>query len=439
VPSSYDAFCDDCLRADPTTGPRVFCGQTAGSDIFHLTISIASCISPASRENTRPDPMIGCNGKSVVRRMGETRKTYLAAVQTVVIKLGTQVLSDADRRLDGPFLATIAAQVVALRERGVRVTLVSSGAIGAGIAELNLARRPTDLAMLQAVAAVGQRRLMDTWAAAFARWKLPVAQILLTREDVDDRTRFLNVRNTIHAVHELGAIPIVNENDTISTDELAAISFGDNDILGAMVAHALRAHLLVLLSVVDGLLDEAGQPVRCVESIDEAMKLVRVEKSALGKGGMNSKLTAAKTVTDAGEVMVVADGRMPDVLTRLLDGEEVGTLFVPSVKKRSARSRWIGAARPVGVIVVDEGAVEALVEKHRSLLPAGILKVEGSFQRGDLVAIQSKNGQMIARGLSNYSAEQIEAVRGQKSGEVRKLLGESAYDEVVHRDNLVVD
>lgn len=371
--------------------------------------------------------------------MNATRTTHLAAVKTVVIKLGSQLLSDSERRLDTDYLAAMATQVIALRERGVRVTIVSSGAIAAGLRELNLARRPTDLGRLQAVAAVGQRKLMDAWAAAFSPWKLPVAQLLLTREDVDDRSRFLNVRNTIHAVHELGAVPILNENDTISTDELAAISFGDNDILAAMVAHALQAHLLVLLSVVDGLLDAKGDPVRLVENIEDALKLVRVEKSALGKGGMNSKLMAAKTVTDAGEAMVVADGRMPDVLTRLLDGEEVGTLFVPSAKKRSSRSRWIGAARPVGVIVVDEGAVKALVEKKRSLLPAGVVRVEGAFHRGDLVSIQSPAGETIARGLSNYGAEQVEQVRGRKTAEVRELLGEFAYDEVVHRDNLVID
>ena len=371
--------------------------------------------------------------------MNHTRKNYLAPVKTVVIKLGTQLLSDKDRRLDVDYLSAMAKQVVGLRERGVLVTIVSSGAIGAGIRELNLPKRPTDLAKLQAVAAVGQRRLMDTWAAAFSPWNLPVAQLLITREDIDDRTRFLNVRNTIHAVHELGAIPILNENDTISTDELAAISFGDNDILAAMVAHALRAHLLVLLSVVDGLLDEAGNPVRLVESVDDALKHVRAEKSAQGKGGMNSKLLAAKTVTDAGEAMVVADGRMPDVLARLLDGEEVGTLFLPSAKKRNSRSRWIGAARPVGAIVIDDGAVKALCEKNRSLLPAGVVRVEGNFRRGDLVAIQSLTGQIVARGLSNYGSDQVEQVRGRKTSEVRELLGEAAYDEVVHRDNLVVE
>ena len=225
---------------------------------------------------------------------------------------------------------------------------------------------------------------------------------MLTREDIDSRTRFLNLRNTIHAAHELGAIPIINENDTISTDELVKITFGDNDILAAMVASALRADLLVLLTVVDGILDGSGKPVRLVESLDDAQQLVRAEKARLGKGGMSSKLEAARMVTGAGEVMIVADGRMENVLARLLDGEEIGTLFVPARQKRSSRSRWIGSIRTLGTIVIDDGAVTALVEKHKSLLAAGIVKVEGDFARGDACAIASKEGKVIGRGLSNY-------------------------------------
>ena len=370
--------------------------------------------------------------------MNQTRQQYLAAVRAVVIKLGTQVLSDREGRLDGSFLGAIAEQIVSLRARGIRVTVVSSGAIGAGLRELNLPKRPTDLAQLQAVAAVGQRRLMDAWAAAFAPHQLPVAQLLLTREDVDDRTRYLNLRNTIGAVHELGGVPIVNENDTISTDELAKISFGDNDILAALVTHALRADLLVLLSVVDGILDGEGSPVRLVEKLDEARELVRAEKSALGKGGFNSKLEAARMVTESGEAMIVADGRTASILPRLLDGEPLGTLFVPAGKKLSSRSRWIGSVRPAGTIYVDDGAARALVEKNRSLLPAGVVKVEGSFARGDVVAISNGSGEAIARGLSNYSAADVERIRGKRSADVRSLLADAAYDEIVHRDNLVV-
>jgi glutamate 5-kinase len=369
------------------------------------------------------------------------RQRHLGPVHNVVLKLGTQLLADRGKRsLNATYLADVAAQVVALRNRSVRVTLVSSGAIGAGVAQLQLPQRPTDLAKLQAVAAVGQPYLMEAWADAFAPHGLRVAQVLLTREDIDDRTRFLNLRNTLHALNAMGAIPIVNENDTVSTDEIVSIGFGDNDILAALVAHALAADLLVLMSVVDGLLDAAGKPVRLVQSLDDVRQLVRAEKSELGKGGMNSKLVAAKMLTDAGEALVVADGRMPRVLSRLLDGEDVGTLFIPAKPhgKRSSRSRWIGSVRPSGAIVVDAGAARALTQQNRSLLAAGIVRVEGNFSRGDCVAIQGPDGAGIARGLSNYEAAEVERVRGKKTKEIRALLGEAAYDEVVHRDNLVV-
>jgi len=370
--------------------------------------------------------------------MPDTRKLYLSSVRSVVIKLGSQLLTTRDGRLDDNFLRNIASQAVALRERGIQTTIVSSGAISAGLGELNLPTRPKDLALLQAVAAVGQRRLMDAWGAAFAPHAIPVGQILLTREDMDRRARFLNLRNTIHALQEMKGVAIINENDTISTDEIVRISFGDNDILAALVAHVLRADLLVLMSVVDGVLDEKGQPVRLVDRIDHAQQLVRKEKSQLGKGGMDSKLQAARMVTDAGEAMCVVDGRMPEVLTRLLDCEPVGTLFAPSPRKRSSRSRWIGAARPVGAILIDDGAVRALVEKNKSLLAAGITAVDGTFEKGDLVSIQTQQGVEIARGLSNYPAPLITQIRGLKTAEVRAQLGEAAYDEVIHRDNLVI-
>lgn len=369
--------------------------------------------------------------------------SILAAVRSLVVKLGTQLLSDHDQQLDARFVSTIANQIATLRKNGVAVTIVSSGAIGAGMKILNLTRRPTDLAKLQAVAAVGQRRLMDVWAEAFSKYEIPVAQILLTREDVDHRTRFLNLRNTIAAVHELGAIPVVNENDTVSTDELVKISFGDNDILAALVATALRADLLVLLSVVDGIADADGKPVRIVDDLSSAQKLVRAEKSELGKGGMNSKLAAAKMVLDCGEAMIVADGKMPDALTRILAGEEIGTLFVSSsqqsaTRRRRGKDRWIGAARAAGTITIDVGAAKALTQQNKSLLPAGISGVEGEFARGDVVAIVDSDGKLIARGLTNYSAADVRMIRGKKTQQVRELMKDRAYDEVVHRDHLVI-
>lgn len=371
--------------------------------------------------------------------MSDSRHSSLAAVRSVVVKLGTQLLSSGGGRLDTAYLGNMAQQIATLRQRGVRVTVVSSGAIGAGLRELNLPARPTDLAMLQAVAAVGQRRLMDEWADAFAPHKLPVAQILITREDIDSRTRFLNLRNTVHAIHELGAVPIINENDTVSTDEIIKITFGDNDILAALVTQALRAELLVLLSVVDGVLDKESQPVRVFESLDAAKQLVRVEKSALGKGGMNSKLEAARIVTESGDAMVVAHGRTENLLPRLLAGEEIGTLFLPGGKRRPSRVRWIGSARPAGSIVIDDGAAVAVGQKNKSLLPAGITRVEGEFARGDVVAIVNNAGESIARGLSNYSSADVQRVMGKKTAEVKTLLKEAAYDEVVHRDNLLLD
>ncbi len=365
-------------------------------------------------------------------------RTALQQVRSVVVKLGTQVLSDAARKLDVAFLYDIAVQVAELRRRGVAVTLVSSGAVGAGMSELKIAKRPTDLATLQAVAAVGQRRLMDAWAEAFKPHELHVAQVLLTREDIDARKRFLNLRNTIHAAQELGAIPIINENDTISTDEMVRISFGDNDILAANVAGALRAELLVILSNVDGVLDADGKSVRTIEKVEDATALVRVEKSQLGKGGMNSKFEAARMMTRGGEMLVVAHGRTKNVLVRLLDGVEVGSLFLPSRTDRSSsRARWIGAARPAGKIIVDDGAAKAIVSRDVSLLPAGIAKIEGDFDKGDVVAIVNSESHKIAHGLTNYSSADLNQIRGRKSAEVRSILQDRAYDEVVHRDNLV--
>lgn len=383
-------------------------------------------------------------------------RARLTTVRSVVVKLGTQLLSkgNGDRTLDTTFIGAVAEQIARLRSAGVRVTVVSSGAVGAGMARLQLSKRPDDLATLQAVAAVGQPRLMAAWADALSPHGLSAAQILLTREDIDHRLRFLNLRNTLSAAEQMGAVPIINENDTVSTDEMVRISFGDNDLLAALVAQAIGAQLLVLLSVVDGLLDGAGKPLRLVSDLERAQELVRPEKSASGKGGMDSKLNAASILTRAGECLVVADGRTPDVLPRILKGEEIGTLFVPAEKaagrgtamggkpkaegKPTGRNRWIASARPSGTITVDDGAARALARGKSSLLPAGVTATEGKFERGDLVHIVSHGGKVLAKGLTNYSAEQVRLIQGKKSSEVRKLFQDNAYDEVVHRDNMVL-
>jgi glutamate 5-kinase len=281
---------------------------------------------------------------------------------------------------------------------------------------------------------------MNAWAAAFAPHGLTVAQILLTYEDIEHRARFLNLRNTLHALHDLGTIPVINENDTVSTAEIARITFGDNDILASLVATAIRAELLVLLSNVDGLLDASGKSVRTIESLDHAASLVRKEKSALGKGGMDSKLQAARRLTATGESLIVADGRTPDVLPQLLAGQPLGSFFPPARARVSSRTRWIGAKRPAGTIRVDAGAARAISRNNKSLLPAGIIAsaVTGNFDRGAVVAVLDPDDQPLALGLTNYSAQDIRAIAGKKTAEVRTLLGPAAYDEVIHRDNLLL-
>jgi glutamate 5-kinase len=279
---------------------------------------------------------------------------------------------------------------------------------------------------------------MDAWAAAFAQHSVSVAQILLTREDIDHRGRFLNLRNTVTAIRDLGAIAIINENDSVSTDELIKITFGDNDLLAAAVTHALHGDLLILLTGVDGILDENGQSVRTVRDISQAQGLVRKEKSTLGKGGMNSKLQAARLVTDAGATLIVAEGKMPRVLHRIMDGEEVGTLFLPAEKKWSSRSRWIGSARAQGKIHVDEGCTRALIERHKSLLPAGITNIEGEFGPGDIVSIAGADGKILGQGLTNYAASDLRQIAGKRTADVHHILAEAAYDEVIHCDNLVL-
>lgn len=360
----------------------------------------------------------------------------LAQVRSVVVKIGSQVLAGSDGRLDQDYLHDVARQVALVRKNDVDVTLVSSGAIAAGLADLKLSSRPSDLGTLQAIAAIGQRRLMDAWAAAFAGHGVAVAQVLLTRQDVDDRGRFLNVRNTLQAVHRLGAVPIVNENDTISTDELAQISFGDNDLLAAMVSAAMGAGLLILLSGVDGLTDQSGALISQVDDLADARRHLRAEQSSLGKGGMSSKLEAARLVTAAGEALVLANGRNPDILQKIIGAQAVGTLFTSSAARRGARSRWIGQARPSGAVVIDDGAVRAVVHSHKSLLPAGVIRAEGSFAPGDVIAVRDGQGREVARGLTNYSSTDVARIAGKRTDEVRALLSAEAYDEVIHRDNM---
>jgi glutamate 5-kinase len=291
---------------------------------------------------------------------------------------------------------------------------------------------------------VGQGHLIHAYDRTLAKHGRRAAQVLLTAEDVDDRIRYLNVRNTISSILEFGAIPIINENDTVSVEELQT-TFGDNDPLAAMVTNLVRAPLLVILSDIEGLYDgdpslKSSQIVHTVERIDEkVLSYVRDRKTGLSKGGMASKLEAARMVTSAGEHMIIASGRQPDVLTQVLAGKEIGTLFVAQGKAISQYKRWLGFTAQVrGRIQLDAGARKAIVEQGRSLLAAGIVDAQGDFQKGDVVALCDSEGTVVARGLSNYAAADVNRIRGLKSDRIAQVLGQRPYEEVVHRDNLAI-
>ncbi len=371
------------------------------------------------------------------------RQEVVALAHTVVVKVGTNVLTDARGELSRQRLQSLADQIQRIRELGKRVALVSSGAIGAGMGRLNLPRRPNDLRHLQACAAIGQSLLMRAYEECLARYHVPTAQLLLTAGDFDSRARYLNARNTLLSLFEWGCLPIINENDTVS---VAEIRFGDNDALAAMVTNLLQAPLLVLLTSVDGLFaadpatDPGARPLTTVPQIDAGiLEMAGASRTALGSGGMRSKLRAARLATAAGESVIVANGNTPDVLDAVFAAEPVGTLFLPHGGTVPAWKRWLGyTARPKGRLVVDAGAREAVERGGRSLLPIGVVRVSGAFSKGDVVALADADGAEFARGLSNYSAADAERICGLRTEQIVEVLGALPYEEIVHRDNLVV-
>jgi glutamate 5-kinase len=371
------------------------------------------------------------------------RDEVVLSSKTWVVKVGTSVLTGPDGTLDPDRIGHLAAQVCAVLDSGRRVALVSSGAVGAGLGRLGFTKRPDDLRHLQAAAAIGQAHLIRAYDEEFRRHGRHAAQLLLTHADFDNRARYLNMRNTLTALFEWNAVPVINENDTISVDE---IKFGDNDCLAAMVTNLLQAPLLVILSVVEGLypIDPGtGSPsevIRLVPNLDETiLGLAGASRSALGTGGMTSKLQAAHLVTRAGGSVIIASGRQPAPLTRILAGEPVGTLFLAKGQTQAARKRWIGlTARPRGRFIVDAGARRALETGSKSLLAIGIIAVAGEFDKGDVVSIQDQNGQEFARGLTNYNTTDARQILGLRTEQIRQILGPVPYDEVVHRDNLVL-
>ncbi|MBE6427733.1 MAG: glutamate 5-kinase [Planctomycetaceae bacterium] len=373
------------------------------------------------------------------------RQEILTESPTIVVKVGTRILTDERGHLSESQIESFANQLAEAKAKGYRMVLVSSGAVGSGIGRLGLSGRPTDLAQLQAVAAVGQSALIEAYNHFLEKLGLHAAQILLTADDLEHRTKYLNVRNTLNALLEYGAIPIINENDTLSVVELNT-TFGDNDRLAALVADLIHAPLLILLSDIDGLYD--GDPknpesnlIQTVHQIDASIQALAFDRlTGLSKGGMASKLRIAHQITHAGGSVIIANGREPKILQKILNCEEFGTLFLPQGTKMTARKQWIGyAIFPRGRVLVDEGCARALVENGKSLLPIGIREVEGEFEPGDVIAVCSMDGLEIGRGFTNYSSQDLAQIRGKHSNEIEKDFPEMKfYAEVIHRDNLTL-
>lgn len=361
----------------------------------------------------------------------------------MVIKIGTSSLTLPDGGLDEGRIRAVAEQISDLRRREKEVVLVTSGAIGVGSRRLGLTERPRTIPYKQAAAAVGQGLLMQAYEQAFLEQDLVVGQVLLTAEDVADRRRHLNSRNTFLALLELGTVPVVNENDTVAVDE---IRFGDNDTLSALVATLIGADVLIVLSDVDGLYtgdprtDRSARRIGVVERVtDEMVEAAGGAGTEFSTGGMVTKLQAARIVNAAGIPMLLADGSRPGIVAELLSGADAGTLFLPGPRPLPARKRWLAFyERPRGRIVVDKGAARALAAGGGSLLAAGIVDVEGRFEPGDLVQVYDRGGSELGRGLVNYGADDVRRIQGRRTGDIHELLGRKDYDEVIHRDNFAL-
>ena len=365
-------------------------------------------------------------------------RAQLTQARRVVVKIGSRLLAESPAGRP----AALADQIAVLRRRNVEILIVSSGAIALGVRRLRLPGRPHDLPALQAAAAVGQSRLMQHWEHAFAVHDLAIGQVLVTHDDLGDRRRFLSARLTLRALLDHGVVPIINENDTVATEE---IKFGDNDQLAALVCNLISADALVMLTDVEGVRDATGVRIPIVHDIDrEAAPVATGSTSGVGSGGMASKVSSARIVTRTGVPAVVAPGRDPDVLVRVLAGADLGTLFVPGEGVLSARKHWIAyGAKPAGRLVIDGGAARALQDHGKSLLPAGVVAVEGEFELGDTVSVvvagaAGAAAHEIARGLAAYPAADLRKISGLQSAAIEATLGYKSIDEAIHRDDLVI-
>jgi glutamate 5-kinase len=372
----------------------------------------------------------------------QIRKNLFSRVRRVVVKVGSGVLTQDDG-LNTRVIRRLAREISTLMDQGYQVILVSSGAIASGMKKMDMAVRPADIPHKQAVAAIGQPRLMIEYEKSFAYCQKKAAQILLTRDDLCNRRRYLNARNTINVLLDWSIVPVINENDTVVVEEL---KFGDNDNLAAMITHLMDAQILINLTDIDGFYEkDPGRHkdallIPLVSRIDRATEKAALDiPGAFGMGGMASKVQTAKKVTASGIPMVIASGLKANVLKRLFEGKDVGTLFLPRREKMGSRKCWIGfTLKTRGTIKVDMGAAKAMYKQGRSLLPIGILDVEGDFGIGDAVSCMDPDGIHFAKGLVNYTASDIRQLMGLKTDQIQKRLGYKHYDEVIHRDNLVI-
>lgn len=358
-------------------------------------------------------------------------------LKRITVKIGTRVLTDNRNRIDKKVIKSLVDQVADLMDRGLEVIIVTSGAIGAGLGILNIDKKKASLSELQATASVGQNHLMDIYSGYFTKRGYVAGQILLTQDDLNDRRRFLNIRYTLNALVKHKAVPIINENDSVSTDE---IKCGDNDRLSGLVSDLADSDLLVILTDVEGLYDDEGKVVDKVKAITGDVKaLCKGKGCEVSTGGMITKLEAAKNTTHAGIQTVIARGRRKNVLIEIVDGKNIGTRFDAQERPLKARKRWIAfSIKSRGSMIIDKGAEKAVIQGNKSLLPSGITGCSGNFKDGDVVDIMSQSKKIIARGLSNYSSGEVEKIKGMKSDRIESLLGYKDYDEVIHRDNLVI-
>ncbi len=368
------------------------------------------------------------------------------AYHRIVAKFGTSLLTSGTDHLDLQVMSTLVGQIARLHRQGKEIVIISSGAIASGRQRLREVQERKNTPFKQVLASVGQSHLMHTYEQLFSQYDITIAQALLTKGDLSDRGGYLNARNTLLALIELGIICIVNENDVVAIDEIEELKFGDNDNLSAMVANLVDADLLALLTDIGGLYtadphhNPEAQLIRRVDKIDaEIERMASDTASRQGIGGMAAKVDAARLATSSGVNVIIADGQEPDILVRISQGEDIGTFFPAQVNKMESKKRWmLSGLASKGKVTVDKGAVSALKEQNKSLLPAGVIKAEGKFHRGDIVDILDEKGKRIGCGISNYSSADLAIIGGKHSDKILSLLGYDYGDEVVHRNNMVL-